>query len=46
VKENIERKIKVGRKIRAIEKLNRDEWKMSIEEKFKNKVELDREKVL
>ena len=41
VKENIEKKKKVGRRVRAIEKLDRDKWKMSMEEKFDNEVELD-----
>jgi len=44
VKENIERKKKVGRRIRAIEKLDRDEWKILVEEKFNDEVRLDREK--
>ena len=45
VKENIEKKKKVERRVRAIEKLDRDKWKMLMEEKFDNEVELDREKV-
>ena len=45
VKEEIERKRKLGKRIRAIEKPDRDEWKMLMEEKFNNKVELDKEKV-
>ena len=45
VKKDIERKKKVGRRIRAIEKSDRDKWKISMEEKFDDEVELDREKV-
>ena len=45
VKEDIEKKKKVERRVRAIEKLDRDEWKILIEEKFDNEVELNREKV-
>jgi len=45
VKEDIERKKKVRKRVRAIEKLDRDEWKMSMEENFDNEVKLDREKV-
>ena len=45
VKKDIEKKKKVGRRVRAIEKLDRDEWKMSMEEKFDDEVKLDREKV-
>ena len=41
----VEKKKKVGRRVRAIEKLDRDEWKMSMEEKFDNEVKLDKEKV-
>ena len=45
VKKDIEKKKKVGRRVRAIEKLDRDEWKMSMEENFDNEVKLDKEKV-
>ena len=45
VKEDIERKKKVRKRVRAIEKLDRDEWKMSMEENFDNEVKLDKEKV-
>ena len=45
VKEDIKKKKKVRRRVRAIEKSDRDEWKMLMEEKFDNEVELDREKV-
>jgi len=42
---DIEKKKKVERRVRAIEKLDRDELKILIEEKFDNEVELNREKV-
>ena len=45
VKEDIEKKKKVERRVRAIEKLDRDKWKILIEEKFDDEVELNREKV-
>jgi len=45
VKGDIEKRKKIGKRVRAVEKADRDEWKISIEEKFNNKVELDREKV-
>ena len=45
VKEDIKKKKKVRRRVRAIEKSDRDKWKMLMEEKFDNEVELDREKV-
>ena len=45
VKEGIERKRKLEKRIRTIEKPDRDEWKMSMEEKFDDEVELDKEKV-
>jgi len=45
VKEEIKKKRKLGKRIRAIEKLDRDEWKMLIEEKFDDEVELNKEKV-
>jgi len=45
VKEDIERKKKVERKIRAVEKSDRDKWKILMKEKFNDKVKLDREKV-
>ena len=44
VKKDIEKKKKVGRRVRAIEKLDRDEWKILVEEKFNDEVRLDREK--
>jgi len=45
VKEDIEKKKKVERRIRAVEKLDRDEWKILMKEKFNDEVKLDREKV-
>jgi len=45
VKENIERKRKAGKRIRNIEKADRDKWEWIIEEKFDEEIELDREKV-
>jgi len=44
VKEDIERKKKVRRRIKVIEKSDRNEWKISMEKKF-DKVKLDKEKV-
>jgi len=44
-KGDIEKRKKIGKRVRAVEKADRDEWKISIEEKFNNEVELDREKV-
>ena len=44
-KKETEKRKKVEGKIRAIGKLERDEQKMLIKEKFDNKVKLDREKV-
>jgi len=44
-KRETEKGRKVERRIRAVRKSDRDEWKLSIEEKFNNKVELDKEKV-
>ena len=45
VKEDIEKRKKIGKRVKVVEKADRDKWKMSIEEKFNNKVELDRKKV-
>ena len=44
-KKKTEKRRKVKKKIRAIENLERDEQKMSMEEKFDDEVELDRKKV-
>ena len=45
VKKETEKRRKVEEKIRVIGKSERDEWKMLVEEKFDNEVEIDREKV-
>jgi len=45
VKEDIERRKKIGKRIRNIEKVDRNEWKWTMEEKFNEEIELDREKV-
>ena len=45
VKEDIEKRKKIEKRVKVVEKADRDKWKMSIEEKFNNKVELDRKKV-
>ena len=44
-KKEIEKRRKVERKIKVIGKSERDEQKISIEKKFDNEVEVDREKV-
>ena len=44
-KKKTEKKRKVEERIRAIGKLERDEWKMLMKKKFDNEVELDKEKV-
>ena len=44
-KKKTEKKRKIERRIRAIEKSEKNEWKMLMKEKFDDKVELDREKV-
>ena len=38
VKKDIEKKKKVGRRVRVIEKSDRDKWKILMEEKFNNEV--------
>ena len=45
VKEDLEQRKKIGKRIRNVKKANRDKWEQTIEEKFKEKIELDREKV-
>ena len=45
MKEDIEKRKKIEKRVKVVEKADRDKWKMSIEEKFNNKVELDRKKV-
>ena len=44
-KQKTEKRRKVEGRIRAVGKSDRDEWKLLIEEKFDNEVEVDREKV-
>jgi len=44
-KKETEKGRKEERRIRAIEKSERDKWKMLMEKKFDNEVKLDREKV-
>ena len=44
-KKETEKRRKVEGRIRAIGKLERDEWKILIEKKFDNEIKLDREKV-
>ena len=45
VKEDIEQRKKIGKRIRNVDKANKDEGKWTMEEKFNKKVEMDREKV-
>jgi len=45
VKEDIEQRKKIGKRIKNVEKANRDEWEWIMEEKFDEEIELDREKV-
>ena len=45
VKEDIEKRKKIGKRVRIVKKTDRDKWKILIEEKFNNKVKLDKEKV-
>jgi len=45
VKEDIEQRKKIGKRIRNVEKADRDEWEWTMEEKFNKEIELDREKV-
>jgi len=45
VKEDIERRKKIRKRIRNMEKADRDEWEWTMEEKFDEEIELDREKV-
>ena len=45
VKEDIEKRKKIGKRVRAVEKTDKDKWKILMEEKFDNEVKLDREKV-
>jgi len=43
VKKDIGWRKKIGKRIRNIEKTNRDKWKWTMEEKFNEKIKLDRE---
>jgi len=45
VKEDIEQRKKITKRIRNAEKADRDKWEWTIEEKFNEKIKLDREKV-
>ena len=45
VKEDIEQRKKIRKRIRNVEKADRDEWEWTIKEKFDEEIELDREKV-
>jgi len=45
VKENIEQRKKIGKRIRNVEKADRDEWEWKMEEKLDEEIELYREKV-
>ena len=45
VKEDIEQRKKIRKRIRNVEKANRDKWKWTMKEKFNREIELDREKV-
>jgi len=45
VKEDIEQRKKIGKRIRNVKKADRDEWEWTMEEKFDEEIKLDREKV-
>ena len=45
VKKNVEQKKKIGKRIRVVDQVNRDEQKQTMKEKFDDEVELNREKV-
>jgi len=45
VKGDIEKRKKIEKRVKVVEKVDKDKWKMLMEEKFDDKVELDREKV-
>jgi len=45
VKEDIEWRKKIGKRIRNAEKANRDEWEWTMEKKFNEEIKLDKEKV-
>ena len=45
VKEDKEQRKKIGKRIRAVDQVDRDEWKQTIKEKFNDEIQLDKEKV-
>ena len=45
VKEDIEQRKKIGKRIRNVEKADRNKWKWTMEKKFDEEIELNREKV-
>jgi len=45
VKEDIEQRKKIGKRIRNMEKADRDKWEWTIEEKFDKEIKLNKEKV-
>jgi len=45
VKEDIERRKKIGKKIGNVNQADRDEWEWSIKEEFNEEIKLNREKV-
>jgi len=45
VKEDIEQRKKIGKRIENVEKADRDKWKWTMEEKFDEEIKLNREKV-
>ena len=45
VKEDREQRKKIRKRIRAVDQVDRDEWKQTIKEKFNNEIQLDKEKV-
>ena len=45
VKGDIEKRKKIEKRVKVVEKVDKDKQKISIEEKFNNKVELNRKKV-
>ena len=45
VKEDTEKRKKIGKRVKAVEKADRDRQKISLEKKFNDKVKLNREKV-
>ena len=45
VKEDIERRKKIGKKIGNVNQADRDEWEWSIKEEFNEEIKINREKV-